>query len=367
MKPHFLPNLINGPLGDPGMMVEFLCEQRALQFDLGDLSSISNSKLLKISHVFISHTHIDHFIGFDHFLRMVFGRGKTIHLYGPENFIENVAGKLAGFTWNLVDRYSESVTMEVTEIHADRLIVARFKAIDRFRKSDEREAPFKDGVLVDEIRFTVQTAILEHCVPCLGFSLKEKDHVNIRKDRLEEMNYLSGSWLNKLKKCIYEGKSDEYLLQVPTGENRNQKKPLGQLKEELVLISPGQKISYVVDTVYNESNKERIVNLVRGSDILFCESPFLAEEEARGRERYHLTARQAGIIAREADVKKLNVFHFSRRHTFRTEQLVQEAAKAFREESVQKTEEAKKTKRSTYSENGLERNAEERAAKNFFE
>jgi len=92
------------------------------------------------------------------------------------------------------------------------------------------------------------------------------------------------------------------------------------------------KISYIVDTVYNEANKKRIVDLVRGSDILFCESPFLAEEEARGQERCHLTARQAGIIAREAEVKKLNVFHFSGRHTFRTEQIIQEAEKAFRGE-----------------------------------
>ena len=330
MNSDFSPKLINNPLGDPGMMVEFLREQRALQFDLGDLSSITNGELLKISHVFISHTHIDHFIGFDHLLRVIFGREKTIHLYGPANFITNVAGKLAGFTWNLADRYSESVTMEVTEVHADRLIKAKFKAIDRFRKSDEREEPFVDGVLVDEGGFTVRAAILEHRIPCLGFALNEKYHLNICKDRLEEMDYPPGSWLNELKKCIYEGKPDEYLLQIPAGKNRSQKKSLGHLKKQLVLISPGQKISYVVDTVYNEANKARIVDLVRESDIFFCESPFLAEEEARGLERHHLTSRQAGIIAREAGVKKLNVFHFSGRHTFRTEQLVQEAEEAFR-------------------------------------
>jgi len=310
-------------------MVEFLCEKRGLLFDLGDLSSITNGELLKISHVFISHTHIDHFIGFDHFLRVVFGRGKTIHLYGPENFIANVTGKLAGFTWNLVDRYSESVTLEVTEVHESHLVKAKFKAIDRFKKSDEKETPFEDGILVDEDKFVVRTAILEHRIPCLGFSLEEKNHVNICKDRLEKMCYRSGPWLNELKKYVCEGKSDEYLLEVPSIAKGSQKKTLGHLKEELVLISPGQKISYVVDTVYNDANKNRIIALVRGSDILFCESPFLAEEEARGQERCHLTSRQAGIIAREAEVKKLNVFHFSGRHTFHTEQIIQEAEEAF--------------------------------------
>ena len=310
-------------------MVEFLCEKRGLLFDLGDLSSITNGELLKISHVFISHTHIDHFIGFDHFLRVVFGRGKTIHLYGPENFIANVTGKLAGFTWNLVDRYSESVTLEVTEVHESHLVKAKFKAIDRFKKSDEKEIPFEDGILVDEDKFVVRTAILEHRIPCLGFSLEEKNHVNICKDRLEKMCYRSGPWLNELKKYVCEGKSDEYLLEVLSMAKGSQKKTLGHLKEELVLISPGQKISYVVDTVYNDANKNRIIALVRGSDILFCESPFLAEEEARGQERCHLTSRQAGIIAREAEVKKLNVFHFSGRHTFHTEQIIQDAEEAF--------------------------------------
>ena len=195
MHSNFLPKLINDPLGDPGVMVEFLCQQRALQFDLGDLSSITNSELLKISHVFISHTHIDHFIGFDHLLRVIFGRGKTIHLYGPENFITNVAGKLAGFTWNLVDRYSESVTFEVTEVHSSHLVKVKLKAIDRFKQSEKREIPFENGILLDEEKFTVRTAILEHRIPCLGFSLEEKNHVNICKDKLKKMHYPSGPWL----------------------------------------------------------------------------------------------------------------------------------------------------------------------------
>ena len=329
MQSNFLPKLINDPLGDPGMMVEFLCEHRALQFDLGDLSLISTSDLLKISHIFISHTHIDHFIGFDRLLRVIFGKGKTIYLYGPENFIENVAGKLAGFTWNLIDRYDESITIEVIEVHSDRLVKAKFIAAERFKKTEQKEETYTGGILVDEDGFTVRTAILEHRVPCLGFALKEKYHLNINKERLEEMNFLSGSWLNKLKEDIYDEKSDTSLIKVPTRDNKVLEKSLGQLKEELVMISPGQKISYIVDTVYNESNKRDIVDLVKDSDIFFCESPFLAEEEARGQERYHLTARQAGLIAREANVKKLNVFHFSGRHTFRTEQLIQEAENAF--------------------------------------
>ena len=74
--------------------VDFLFQKRALLFDLGDISALSNAELLKVSHVFVSHTHIDHFIGFDRLLRAVFGREKTLTLFCPENFIKNVEGKL---------------------------------------------------------------------------------------------------------------------------------------------------------------------------------------------------------------------------------------------------------------------------------
>ena len=335
MKPILHPSLVNDPLGDPGLFVQFLYEKRAFLFDLGDLSPLTHADLLKVSHVFVSHTHIDHFIGFDHFLRAVFGRGKTVTLYGPEHFIANVAGKLAGFTWNLVDRYAESLTLEVVEVHADRLHKATFRAIDRFQKSDERQEPFQDGLILDEPALSVSAAILEHRVPCLGFALKEKFHVNINKAELTAMNLEPGAWLNRLKQKIFEGAADDLAIPVPAGGNgakESREYSLGELKKKLVTITPGQKIAYIVDTVYTPENVPRIVDLVRGADLLFCESPFIAEEEDRARDRCHLTTRQAGLLAKEAGVKQLKVFHFSPRHSHQTERMVREADESFRGE-----------------------------------
>ena len=335
MKPILHPSLVNDPLGDPGLFVQFLYEKRAFLFDLGDLSPLTHADLLKVSHVFVSHTHIDHFIGFDHFLRAVFGRGTTVTLYGPEHFIANVAGKLAGFTWNLVDRYAESLTLEVVEVHADRLHKATFRAIDRFQKSDERQEPFQDGLILDEPALSVSAAILEHRVPCLGFALKEKFHVNINKAELTAMNLEPGAWLNRLKQKIFEGAADDLAIPVPAGGNgakESREYSLGELKKKLVTITPGQKIAYIVDTVYTPENVPRIVDLVRGADLLFCESPFIAEEEDRARDRCHLTTRQAGLLAKEAGVKQLKVFHFSPRHSHQTERMVREADESFRGE-----------------------------------
>lgn len=333
MKPHLHPALINGPFGDPGLLIDFLYDRRALLFDLGDLSALPNSSLLKVSHVFVSHTHIDHFIGFDHLLRIVFGRGKTLYLYGPENFIANVEGKLAGFTWNLVDLYNQSITIEAVEVHEDCLLKATFKASDKFKRTNARREPFEDHILLDEPSLTVRAAVLEHRVPCLGFAVKEKFHVNVMKDRLDAGNFSPGSWLNELKQAIYEDRPDDFLIRAEVkgaAGNEFRDVALAELKRELVLISEGQKIGYVVDTIYSKVNNRRIVGLIKEADLFFCESPFIAEEEERARERCHLTSRQAGLLAREAGVKQLRTFHFSAKHSGRAEQLRQEAEEAFR-------------------------------------
>ncbi len=95
MRPRFHPRLINGPFDDPGLFIPFLFENRAVLFDLGDILSLTPREILKISHVFVTHTHMDHFIGFDRILRLALGREKDLHLYGPPEFFKNVEGKLA--------------------------------------------------------------------------------------------------------------------------------------------------------------------------------------------------------------------------------------------------------------------------------
>jgi ribonuclease Z len=84
MRPSFLPRLVNEPFGDPGLFIPFLHQKRALIFDLGDIHSLSARDILKITHVFITHTHMDHFIGFDRLLRLLLGRDQDLYLYGPK-------------------------------------------------------------------------------------------------------------------------------------------------------------------------------------------------------------------------------------------------------------------------------------------
>ena len=117
MTPSFSSYLVNDCFGDPGVYVEVRWSKRALLFDLGQNDSLGSTRLLRASDLFVSHTHMDHFIGFDAVVRVALGRGKTLRLYGPPGVIENVEGKLRGYTWNLVDGYPLGIEVREFDGH----------------------------------------------------------------------------------------------------------------------------------------------------------------------------------------------------------------------------------------------------------
>ncbi len=103
-KPIFHARLVNGVLGRPRPVHRpQVSARRAILFDIGDVSSLSTRGCwLRVSDVFVSHTHMDHFAGFDHLPRVCLGRDTGVRLYGPANFIAQVGHKLAAYTWDLV-------------------------------------------------------------------------------------------------------------------------------------------------------------------------------------------------------------------------------------------------------------------------
>lgn len=332
VKSSFAPRLVNGPFGDPGLYVALRWLGRALLFDLGNLERTPASALSRVTQVFVSHTHLDHFVGFDRLLRIFLGRDTELALYGPYGFTDNVAGKLRGYTWNLVDNYRFSLL--VHEVSGDKIVRTRLAARHAFRPEPVDESVF-DGTLHREEAFSVHAAILDHRIPCLAFAVSEPVRLNVRTDALQRLGIPAGPWLTNLKRAVRAGlPADEmFLIRWRQGASQQEVRfPLGELRRELLMETQGSKIGYVVDAVFHAENVRRIVSLVSRADILFCESLFLDADKAEAAKRYHLTARQAGTIARLAEVGQLRTFHFSPRYSGKGEALVAEAQAAFRGE-----------------------------------
>ncbi len=326
MKPTFQMQLVNGPWGDPALYVRIRWARRALLFDLGSLNSLPSGDLLRVGEVFVTHTHLDHFVGFDHLLRTVLGRDRVLSLFGPPGIIGNVEGKLQGYTWNLVQDYP--LSLEVYEVDVESVRGARFACAEAFRRSDLAPRACQ-GEIWAEPGFRVLAAHLDHQIPCLAFAVEEPFHINIDKERLADLELPVGPWLSEMKLKIREGAADETQIPVRGPGGRTETFPLGELKAALINITPGQKLAYVTDVLYSPENVARIVALAEGADVLYCEAAYLDRDELLAAERCHLTARQAGLIAREADVRRLALFHFSPRYQGEGEAFHREAGEAF--------------------------------------
>ncbi|MCC6543943.1 MAG: ribonuclease Z [Nitrospirae bacterium] len=329
MKPLLHASLINGPFDDPGLYIDIMWDRRALLFDAGDVSRLNASQLLKVSDIFVSHTHMDHFIGFDSILRTVLNRDKTMRIFGPTGITDCIEGKLRGYTWNLTKDYL--LVLRITEVNAGILKMTEFHARDGFRRRDLSNKPFS-GIILDEDMLTVYCASLDHKITSLAFALKERFHINIDREKLDRLNLPVGPWLRSFKQALWEGAPDSERIKI-TGsdaEDGSRTFTLGELADKITTITEGQKLSYIVDAVYNSENEEKIISLSRDSDIMYCEAAFLDKDSGIASERFHLTAKQAGQLAQKACVKELVIFHFSPRYRDNPDEIYKEAMQAFR-------------------------------------
>jgi ribonuclease Z len=336
MNPSFSTCLVNDVFGDPGVYVEIRWSKRSLLFDLGHNERLGPTRLLRANEIFVSHTHMDHFIGFDTVLRVALGRGKTLRLFGPPGLIGNVQGKLRGYTWNLVDGYP--LILDVQEFHRQEIRRGLFRATNGFHLMEQPSCPLASRPATDHFTvftdpmFTVNAAALNHRIPSFAYSLQEQCHINVNKQKLHEAGLPVGAWLKDVKQHIWQGRPDDFRFTATLyDEHRRQQREfvLGEVKEQFLTISQGQKIAYVVDARYDDENEAKIISIAQGADLFYCESPYLDADAEKAHDRYHLTAKQAGLMARKAQVRDLVVFHFSSRYTGHGEALTREAMDAF--------------------------------------
>ena len=122
----------NGRSGDPLVYGFNHRTGEAFLFDLGGLERVARKKLLKISKIFVSHTHIDHFVGFDRLLRINVPHRRVLEFCGPPGIVANIQGKLAGYAWNLLERHQ--IRFVIHELQApDRIASYKLQFEDGFQ------------------------------------------------------------------------------------------------------------------------------------------------------------------------------------------------------------------------------------------
>ncbi|WP_299364155.1 ribonuclease Z [Winogradskyella sp.] len=225
-------------------------------------------KFSRIKHIFISHLHGDHYFGLIGLVStfQLLTRETELHIYGPKGIKEVITLQL---------RLSESWTSYPIIFH-------------------ELESKVSELIYEDD-KVEVYTIPLKHRVYTNGFLFKEKEN-----ERKLDMNAVLNANIN----VAYYRK----LKQGADVENED-----GVLIDNKLVTKdpkPSKSYAYCSDTVYYEA----IIPIIKNATVLYHESTFLDKNEALCERTKHSTARQAGKIARKADVETLILGHFSTRY-----------------------------------------------------
>ncbi|MES2711534.1 MAG: MBL fold metallo-hydrolase [Pseudomonadota bacterium] len=318
MSAHFRTTLVNGRAGDPALLLELPQHAKAILFDAGDLSSVDTRMLRRVSHLFLSHAHIDHIIGFDALLRAKMYHASEVAIFGPHGTIGRIGHRLRGYEWDLVDRIEPVLAFTVHEVSGASVKRARFVLQKRFNPEGLDAVPIAGGLLLDEPWLKVRTAVLRHHGPVLAFRAEAPAVVTVDAGAIVERGWSLGPWIAKLKTEVLAGSKT---LGTPSGSMSP------AALSDMVRVVPGESLGYVTDVADTPANRRAAQALVAKVDTLFIEAPFLDNGAPPAAERGHLSARAAGEVARAAGAGRVEPFHFSARHA--DAEMLAEVATAF--------------------------------------
>ena len=222
----------------------------------------------KINKIFISHLHGDHYFGLMGLLQTMhlLGRNTALNLFGPKELKE------------IIDlQFKHSYTTLRYELN--------FTAID----TDVKQILFEDDYI------SIESFPLNHRVPCAGFIIREKRGLKtIKKEKLAQYRIPVAS-IQSIKQ------GEDFVL-----EN-------GKTVSNQELTEPDKKLrsyAYCSDTLYDSKVIESVSNVT----ALYHEATFADDMISRAKETHHTTAKQAGNVAKNANVNQLIIGHFSARY-----------------------------------------------------
>jgi len=241
----------------------------------------------KITKILLTHLHGDHTFGLPGLLStLAFSEyNKTLEIYGPKNTKKFIQEMLRLF------KLEKNLKIKNTEVYPTK---------KPFFESEE---------------FELYCESMKHGTPTNAYSFKLKDKLRIDKKKIQKLKIPHGKHFSELQ----QGKNMKL-----NGKTYKSK--------DLTYLEQGKKISIILDTL----NNDKIIPFVKNSDLLICESSFSSENSKEAKEHLHMTAEQAGEIAKKSNSKKLILTHISQRYDYKLKELLQDAKKHFKNSEIAK-------------------------------
>lgn len=221
----------------------------------------------KLSHIFISHMHGDHYFGLPGLINSMslLGRVAPVHLYGPAA---------------VKPMLDEILALADTQLSYP----LYFKALDK-----------DSEVLADTKTFKVTSFPVEHRIECHGFLVESKTRGRkILPAQCREQ---------EIPRYFYDRLKD--------GEDYTRKDGTVVKNEEVTTEGPRpKKYAYCADTLYTDS----FLEYIKGADTIYHESTYLHEDAEKAAARYHSTSVQAAELAKKAGAKQLLLGHYSSKY-----------------------------------------------------
>jgi len=256
-------------------------------FDCGEGTQISlrrlNLRWKKISAIFISHMHADHVTGLPGIIMLSsqVDRDEPLYIYGPPKIRE------------FIDAMRKTLEMYVNY----ELIVEEIEGGAEVWAGED---------------YAVRSFPLSHTRPCVGYCMEENERPGVfHPEKAIALGVPRGPMWSLLQ--------DGQTVSLPDGRTVGPAEIMGDPRN-------GRKFSFATDTVPAPG----FADAVRGSDLFICEGMFADDLAESAQEKKHMTASQAAVIAREAEVERMGLIHYSPRYTDRElKVLLQEARTVF--------------------------------------
>lgn len=239
-------------------------------------------KFSRLNHIFISHLHGDHCFGLPGLISTLgmLGRTGDLFIHAPKG-IEN-------YLHPILNIFNRGLPFSI-----------RFNHIDTSKHS----------LIMEDRSVQVYSIPLNHRIPTCGFLFAERQKEAHLLREMIDFYQIPVKSLREIKQGA------DYT--TPGGEvipNHRLTSP----------AEPAKRYAYCSDTAYFPE----IIPIISGVDLLYHEATFIESDIARAKETYHSTAVQAAEIARQAQVKRFVIGHFSARYE-KDDILKKEADKIF--------------------------------------